>query len=137
MPAPRSPLRRLLALLALCAAPVLAEDGYEGEPIAPEEWRSLTGGRTVWYTLNGEHWGREHFFADQDRATFLGADGLCVTAPWTYADGVYCFAYGGLHCFRHLRRGTDIVVVPLGEGAEQRVERIDRTPISCEPPLSS
>jgi hypothetical protein len=128
---------RSLAVLMLIAAPALAGSAPEGEPIPPEEWRALTAGRTVWYSLNGRHWGKEHFDAERDRATFLGADGACVTAPWMYADGVYCFAYGGMHCFRHLRRGETIVVVPLGDGAEQTVEKIDRTPLSCEPPLSS
>jgi hypothetical protein len=128
---------RFLAVLALLTGPALAGNEPEGDPIPPEEWRALTAGRTVWYSLNGEHWGREYFDPERDRATFLGADGTCVTASWIYADGVYCFAYGGMHCFRHMRRGDSIVVSPLGEGAEQTVEKIDRTPISCEPPLSS
>lgn len=126
----------LAALLALCAAATAAEDG--GAPIPIEEWRAMTRGKTVWYALDGAHWGREYFHPDRDVATFLGRDGQCLTAPWAYVDGVYCFAYGGLHCFRHLRRDGEIVVVPVeGDGAEQTVERIDRTPVSCEAPLSS
>ena len=91
----------------------------------------------MWYALRGRHWGKERFHRGRDTATFLSADGECVTAPWAYADGVYCFAYAGMHCFRHVRRGEQIVVIPLGEGEEQTVTRIDDTPVTCEPPLSS
>ena len=131
------PLR--LAALVLLAAPAFAAGPQPGDaPIPPEEWRAMVEGRTVWYSLNGEHWGREYFHPDKDSATFLARDGQCVTAPWAYAEGVYCFAYAGMHCFRHVRRDGEIVVIPIeGDGAEQRVERIDDTPISCEPPLSS
>jgi hypothetical protein len=132
---------RFLAI-ALIAAPLvapfaLAGEDAPGEPILVDEWRAMTAGRTVWYSLNGEHWGKEHFHPSKDQATFVGADGECVTAEWIYADGVYCFAYGGLHCFRHLRRGGEIVIAPLGDGAVQTVEQIDRTPLSCEPPAMS
>jgi|OM-RGC.v1.023555888 hypothetical protein len=121
---------------ALAAAPLVADEA--GTPIPPEEWRAMTRGKTVWYALDGAHWGREYFHPDSDVATFLGRDGQCLSAPWAHVDGVYCFAYGGLHCFRHLRRGEEIVVIPVdGDGGEQTVERIDRTPVSCEAPLSS
>jgi hypothetical protein len=126
-----------MAVLALIAAPAWASEQPVEEQISLDEWRALTAGRTVWYSLNGAHWGKEHFHPNEDRATFVGADGDCITARWIYADGVYCFAYGGLHCFRHLRRGDEIVVSPLGSGMEQVVEQIDRTPLSCEPPAMS
>jgi hypothetical protein len=128
-----------LAALALLAAPALAAGPEPGDvPIPLEEWREMVEGRTVWYALNGQHWGREYFHPGKDSATFLARDGQCVTAPWAYAEGVYCFAYAGMHCFRHVRRGEEIVVIPIeGDGAEQTVERIDDTPVSCEAPLSS
>lgn len=129
---------RLIAALALAAAPALAAGPQPDDvPIPLEEWRAMTEGRTVWYALRGEHWGKEYFHPGKDSATFLAASGECVTAPWAYAEGLYCFAYSGMHCFRHVRRDGEIVVIPLGEGEEQRVEKIDDTPVSCEPPLSS
>ena len=130
---------RLAALAALIAAPALAAGPQPGDvPIPLEEWRAMVEGRTVWYSLDGEHWGKEYFHPGKSSATFLARDGQCVTAPWVYAEGVYCFAYAGMHCFRHVRRGEEIVVIPIeGEGGEQTVERIDDAPISCEPPLSS
>lgn len=139
----------LLAAAPLVAAPGLApatSDPAPLEPDAPEaetetigldEWRALTEGRTVWYTLRGQLWGMEHFHKGRDEATFMTPQGECMTAPWAYQDGVFCFAYGGLHCFRHVRRNGALFAVPVAGGDEQRIKRIDDTPVSCEPPLSS
>ncbi len=76
---------------ALAAAPLVADEA--GTPIPPEEWRAMTRGKTVWYALDGAHWGREYFHPDSDVATFLGRDGQCLSAPWAHVDGVYCFAH--------------------------------------------
>lgn len=126
--------------LALTLWPLLAgaADLQPGDrPIPPEEWRALTEGRTVTYTIGGRLWGREFFHPGGERATFLGADGACMTAPWAYAEGLYCFGYGGLHCFRHVRRDGDILILPEGGGPEQAVEGVETAPISCDAPLSS
>ena len=126
-----------LALTAL-ALPALAGTLEPGdEPIPLQEWREMTEGRVVWYTLRGQHWGREYFHRGQDLATFILYDGTCITAPWGYADGVFCFSYAGTDCFRHVRRAGEIVVIPIGAGEAQSVERIsDDGPLSCEPPLA-
>ena len=137
----RRPLAAALATLALGAMPAtvgLAGELASGDQvIGVEEWRQMTQGRTVHYSLGGRHWGREYFHPDRDSATFLSADGDCVTAPWVHADGVFCFAYTGMDCFRHVRRGDRLLALPLGDGAEQVIERITAEPLSCEPPLSS
>jgi hypothetical protein len=128
----------LLLTLAL-AAPAAATDAQPGDvPIGLDEWRALTGGQTVWYSLDGRHWGKEFFHPGRDSATFVTADGDCVTAPWIYADGLYCFAYAGLDCFRHVRRGDRMLAIPFDPGGqEQVIERITDTPLSCEAPLAS
>lgn len=101
-----------------------------------EEWRRLTEGRVVWYSLGGVHWGREYFHRGRNVATFVAYDGTCMTAPWIEADGIYCFAYSGLDCFRHVRREGQLTVLPLGGGQPQTIEKItDDGPLSCEPPL--
>ena len=152
-------LKTLSAAAAFCiglAIPAQAEDpaprdrALGGEPGGPDEalrpgdaliplaeWRALTRGKTVWYAIDGVHWGREYYHPDRDVATFVTADGRCVTAPWLYADGLFCFSYQGFECFRHIRRGGRMLVAPLSGGATQEIERIDVAPLSCEPPLSS
>ncbi|SEA75490.1 hypothetical protein [Rubrimonas cliftonensis] len=130
----------LAAATIAAASPAIGFAGElaEGDQVIElQEWRQMTEGRTVHYSLAGRHWGREYFHADRDSATFVSADGDCVTAPWVYADGVFCFSYTGMDCFRHVRRGDMLLALPLGDGAEQVIERITTEPLSCEPPLSS
>ena len=134
------PIRRLaLALLVAFVAPVAATELQPGDtPIPLAEWRQLTEGRVVWYSLDGRHWGREYFHRGRDVATFVAADGTCMTAPWVEAEGIYCFAYSGMDCFRHIRRDGQMMAVPLSDGDAQTIDRItDDGPLSCEPPLSS
>jgi hypothetical protein len=132
----------LAALAAICAVAACAAAATDLAPgdiaIPPEEWRKLTAGRTVWYSLDGRHWGKEYFHPGRDSATFVTPDGECATAPWAYADGLYCFAYAGMDCFRHVRRGDRMLAIPFDpDGREQVIEKITDTVLSCEPPLSS
>lgn len=133
--------RALFAAALLLACATHATQAGEILPgdhqIDLDEWREMTDGRTVWYTLDGQHWGREYFHPGTDSATFVSANGDCATAPWVYADGVFCFAYTGMDCFRHIRRGDQLLAVPLSDGATQVIEKITDGPLSCEPPLSS
>lgn len=130
-----TPIRWLTPFAVLTA--LTGPAGAEERAVPLEEWRALTDGRTVVYHLDGELWGREFFHPGGGRATFLFRDGACMTGAWTYADGLYCFAYSGLDCFRHLRRDGRLVIVPEGGGATQTVEAIESAPISCGPALSS
>ncbi len=134
-------LRAAALTSCLAAAASTAASAAELEPgdapIPLEEWRAMTEGRTVWYSLNGVHWGKEYFHPGGQTATFVGAEGLCATAPWVFADDLYCFSYTGLDCFRHVRRDGVLMALPLSDGAAQTIERITAEPLSCEPPLSS
>lgn len=128
-------LSALLALLLL--APAVRAD----EPIPFEEWQKLTLGQTVYYTIDGTFFGREYYWPGTDRITFQHASGTCAEAHWTYADGIYCFHFDRPHCFAHVRRGGQIVIIPQNDGGtdnpEQVVERIAPVPFSCTPGLTS
>ena len=133
------PLRavRLGAVLCAMLGGLAAAEPAAERPIPPAEWRALTEGRTVWYSLDGVHWGREYFHRDGETATFVTPDGRCLTAPWGWADGLYCFAYDGLHCFRHVRRDGEILAIPEGGDAAQVVAKITDEALFCGPSLSS
>lgn len=109
--------------------------GHSAEAAIPlEEWRALTLGKTVHYSIGGRPAGREYYPEAGDFAVFLTPDGMCVEGPWAFDEGRFCFLYGeALQCFAHLRRGDDIVSRPEAGGDEQIVARISKDePISCD-----
>ena len=119
-----------------------AEAALHGVEIGPREWRSLTAGRTVWYSLGGALWGRESYRTDEDSVVFQFPDGQCLEAFWSWDDPWYCFDFGaalgedGPHCFRHVRHDGELWAISR-QGAPQRIERIDLSPVSCDPDASS
>ncbi|MEC9434243.1 MAG: hypothetical protein VYD87_15185 [Pseudomonadota bacterium] len=155
LPAP--PSGRALAQAALAGALILAalapplvagtdEPGLterletEGRDLSLAEWRALTNGRTVWYRIDGELWGRESYRQD-GRVTFQFPDGECLDAAWDYQDPWFCFdfgqALGGVpHCFRHIRLEDRLYALGRS-GAPQAIDRIDGAPIACGPSPSS
>lgn len=146
------PLRRAAALASLllavspCAARAEAAPGpdlplrlaEEGRDLPPAEWRRLTAGRTVWYRIGDDLWGRERYSADGARLTFQFADGTCVEAQWTWIEPWFCFEFGpaldnaGPHCFRHIAHDGRLWALGL-RGEPQAIDRIDDAPLSCGP----
>jgi hypothetical protein len=127
----------LLAALLLAPAAAAAD-----EPIPPGEWRDMTVGRTVYYYIEGQFFGREYYWPGTDMVTFQHASGVCADARWSWQDGVYCFQFDRPHCFAHIRRGAAIMIIPTnvepGElPQEQEVRQIVAGPFSCDPGLSS
>ncbi|MFV0473535.1 MAG: hypothetical protein ACK5MQ_04935 [Pikeienuella sp.] len=109
------------------------------EPIGADAWRALTAGKTLYYYKDGELYGREYYPNDKGDVVFRFPNGFCSKGRWAFAEGKFCFAFEGeLHCFEHVKRGDEIVVISDPEGDEQTVERIvDREPLSCDAALSS
>ncbi|PKP67108.1 MAG: hypothetical protein CVT86_02365, partial [Alphaproteobacteria bacterium HGW-Alphaproteobacteria-8] len=55
-------LLRAAALVMSLATAAAAADLQPGDEMIPlSQWREMTEGRTVWYSLNGVHWGKEYF----------------------------------------------------------------------------
>ena len=104
----------------------------EGAPIAPEAWRALTQGRTVWYFASDGYWGREVYLDKANGVTFEHRDGDCMDGDWRFAEGLYCFDFrdGGDHCFRHMRWQDRTFAVSIS-GDVQEVRRIDSAPLTC------
>ncbi|WP_340108181.1 hypothetical protein [Pikeienuella sp. HZG-20] len=114
-------------------------EALEDKPIAPDAWRALTTGKTLHYYKDGVLFGREYYRNDDGDVVFRFPDGLCAEGRWAYADGEYCFAYGpDLHCFLHVKRGADIVIISGEDGDEQTVGRIaENEPLSCAEAIES
>ena len=130
-------MRLMIAAALLAASPAIA-NGSDAE-IDPDAWRALTTGKTLHYFKNGELYGREYYAPDGKSTVFRFPNGLCAEGQWAYAERQYCFAYGGqLHCFKHIQRGEDIVILGLEDGEEQKVEKIVKNePLSCSEAVNS
>jgi len=128
-------MRLLIAAMALAATPAMANDAE----ISPDAWRALTQGKTLHYFKDGELYGREYYAPDGKSTVFRFPNGLCAEGQWAFAERQYCFAYGGqLHCFKHIQRGDDIVILGLDDGEEQKVEKIvENEPLSCGEAVNS
>lgn len=125
------------ATMIMTAETALAAAG--DEPIPPEAWRELTTGKTIYYYKDGKLFGREYYVNDEGEVVFRFPNGVCAEGRWAFAEGKYCFAFGSqLHCFQHVKRGSEIVVIGDEDGEEQTVERIvEAEPLSCAKAIES
>lgn len=116
-------MRNALALLLL-AAPAAATElrgpipGMTDIPI--EEWREMADGRTLTYMIGGELWALERYQRGTNRVTLEFYDGTCLEGAWDYDPPFYCFHWEGegTSCFRHVRLGSEILVLETRDGAE-------------------
>ncbi|WP_118132546.1 hypothetical protein [Oceanicella sp. SM1341] len=129
-----------LALFGATLVPPLAASAQD-TPIPESEWRDLTRGKTVYYYIDGTYFGREYYWPGQDMVTFQHASGVCANARWTYSSGEYCFFFDRPHCFAHVRRDGEIIIIPqsaeAGGEQEQLVQSISPTSFTCTPGLTS
>ncbi len=115
-----------------------------GADIDPSEWRRMVQGRTVIYQIGSETWAYETYAAPgSDLVAILLADGTCMDGTWYHRNLEFCYAWsrGETSCFRHVRVGDEILVIPMVDGAPsgsvQTVSGISDKPIVCGPALSS
>lgn len=122
-----------LALFACVGLASLAGAAAKDAPIGPDDWRELSAGKTLHYYKDGEFYGREYYVNPEGDVVFRFPNGVCAEGRWAYAEGKYCFLFENqLHCFRHVMRDDEIVVIGDEDGEEQTVEKIvDDEPIGC------
>ncbi len=111
--------------------------------ISLQEWRALAQGRTLTYRISGDLWALERYASSGNRVMIQIADGECMEGVWTHENNQFCFAWdsGELSCFRHVRQGEDIFVVPMQgdqpSGSVQMMTSISDTPLACGPAVTS
>ncbi|HBZ45426.1 MAG TPA: hypothetical protein DEO85_15540 [Maritimibacter sp.] len=80
---------RLLILMALLAAPVMAQDGL---PLTPGEFEAYATGKTLTYGFEGQAYGGEEYLPNRKvRWSFL--DGRCKDGYWYPSGDEICFVY--------------------------------------------
>lgn len=137
-------MRMILAAALLAGLPVFAAGTEPGAlpglaDIPVEEWRSMSAGRTLTYTIGGEFWALERYAPGTDRVTLQFYDGTCLEGRWEYVAPLYCFHWEGegTSCFRHARLGQDILVLETRDGVEtgalQTMSAVTDTPLACGP----
>lgn len=121
----------LAFVIGLVAA--MGHAASKDEIIGPDAWRELSVGKTLYYYKDGELYGKEYYVNPEGDVVFRFPNGVCAEGRWAFADDKYCFLFDGqLHCFWHVMRDGEIVVIGEADGEEQTVEKIvDDEPLGC------
>ncbi len=128
-------LRLALVLLAL-AAPVAEAQSR----LSPEAFDALATGRSLHFTLNGEPFGAEQFFAGR-RSLWRYSDNVCQQGEWRGEGDAICFDYAGEPapiCWHFIETDGRHAAVLLENGVETGfrldLDRIDTEPLPCPGP---
>lgn len=133
----------LLCLPLAAASQPALEGQFEGaEDIPPQEWRRMAAGKTLVYKIGGEFWALETYRPGTNQVTLQLRDGSCMNGTWEYTAPLYCFHWDvqGTACFRHARRGDDILIIEAVPGANpplvQYMTDVTDLPLACQPAIS-
>lgn len=144
-------MRPILAALTAAVAfalPVAATEPQgrsfpEAADIPVEEWTAMAMGRTLIYRIDGAFWAMEHYYPGTNRVTLQLYDGTCLEGTWDYTAPIYCFHWDeqGTACFRHARRGEDVLIIETQDGQDtpalQMMTAVTDAPLSCGQAVTS
>jgi hypothetical protein len=128
-------------LLPAASQPDIGQDAATNIPV--EEWTAMASGRTLTYRINGEFWALEHYYPGSNHVTLQLYDGTCMEGTWDYTAPLYCFHWEGqgTSCFRHARRGDEILIIETRDGADtpmtQMMTAVTDVPLTCGPAVTS
>ncbi len=128
----------LAVLPGMLPAASQAPAGAQGD-IPVEEWTAMAAGRTLTYRIDGDLWALEHYTPGTNRVQIELFDGTCMTGTWDYTAPHYCFHWDGqgTSCFRHTRRGDEILVIEASDGQDtamaQTMTGVSDVPLACGP----
>lgn len=121
-------------------------DGQNSNPIKQENteifsydgqsWHELVGGKTLYYSYKGRVVGREYYDPESNKAVFIYFNGNCYEGNWYEQNGIFCFNYGGMHCFEHFEKDGQIIARGVG-GDDQIVVKFTDEILSCDPEFLS
>lgn len=129
----------LVVLPGVLPAASQAPAGAQGD-IPVEEWTAMAAGRTLTYRIDGELWAFEHYTPGTNRVQIELFDGTCMSGTWDYTAPHYCFHWDGqgTSCFRHTRRGDEILVIVATDGQDsvmtQAMTGVSDAPLACGSP---
>lgn len=130
-------MRRFLLLLPplMAAAALHAE-----EPMSPATFETMSEGRTLYFTLDGEAFGAEQYFKGR-RSLWRYGDGTCAAGSWEARGDLICFTYeggDGPQCWHFLEEGSGFRAALVEDDAETGFSldysHSDTTPLDCPGP---
>ena len=117
-----------LYALVLFAVPAGAD---EAKVLLPEEFLSRVEGKTVHYTVDGQHYGTERFYG-KGRATWQFPDANCEDGIYRSAEELICFRYGTTSCWTVREDAENRMTATSQDGFNVLIERIDNAPLRCD-----
>jgi hypothetical protein len=127
-------------LRAAIATLILAGPAAAQPVVAPQDFERMSEGRTMTFTLFGQPFGAEQFFAGR-RSLWQYADGECEEGKWHAKGDAICFVYPSSpapHCW-HFRGSGDAFTAHLLENGVETgfvidLESIHDRPLACAGP---
>jgi hypothetical protein len=103
--------------------------------VSPDEFDTLSKGKTMYFSQDGEHYGTEQFFHDRS-SKWRYSDGICENGEW-FADGDFiCFNYEHApetQCWHFIKTETGYIARPEGAPKDNFIDLdfIDKKPLLC------
>jgi len=122
-----------LALIAVLALPAHAQDG-----MSPEAFRSLTEGKTLYFSQEGRFYGAEQYLKN-NRVRWQYPNGECTEGQWYGQGNQLCFQYEdviGAQCWIMWDEGGQLLARHADDPADIPIEldRKDELPLPCAGP---
>jgi hypothetical protein len=125
-------MRSFLALV------LLAQAATAQTLMTPEEFDAWSLGKTLDYSLGGQVYGSEAYFADR-RVRDADTGGPCLDGSWHAEGNAVCFVYparDGTHCWLYWRDGAAVLAKPLNASDEDPAQLVTPAaqPLACPGP---
>ncbi|MCP5075618.1 MAG: hypothetical protein GY947_20300 [Rhodobacteraceae bacterium] len=123
---------------SICVALLLALPAAAEEIISPDEFETLSTGKTLYFTRDGRHFGAEQFYTRR-RSLWQYNGGECSDGVWYAKGDLICFEYEGNpapQCWHFLKTSQGFVARPENGAPEADITMsgIDTEPLDCKGP---
>lgn len=123
-------MKYLSLVIFLIATPVMAET-----IVGPNEFESLSTGKTLYFSKDGKAYGAEHFYKGR-RSKWRYSNGICEDGEWFTQGELFCFNYEGnieTQCWTFFKTDEGFAARAEGAPLDEFLELyfIDKKPLLC------
>jgi len=111
----------------ICSGAIAAE----AQQMSPEDFLALVEGKTVHYTVDGEHYGTERFYG-KGRATWQFPGATCEDGIYWPVNEEICFRYGTPSCWSVSENQDRKPSAVSRTGFRVVIDKIDDAPLKCD-----